>query len=228
VAVVPALPDEDFRVSSAARKRERMRRRLLDATMTACAERGPQLAIIEDVLRAAGVSRGTFYMHFNSLHEAISALRRVLADEFVHGFKVLYQDVDDPVLRAAAGPQLVLSRAVLEPNWGRIIARSEHFSSDSIFGRAIRENIMLARRRGGFRVSDVDAAVDLHVGTLTRGADQLQERKRGRATYIREIATMLLRALGLPESKAMKAVQWGAEDLGQRAPGVLSWWRPFS
>ncbi len=217
--------EEDFRVRSAARKRERMRTRLLEATMAACAERGPQAVNIEDVLKTAGVSRGTFYAHFDSLHQAITTLGHTLADEAVHIFKAMYADVSDPVLRTAVGPQLVLSRAMMEPSWGRIIAQSEDFSMRSDFVGAIRENLVEGRKRGEFRMTDVNAAVDLHIGALVRGAGQLQIRKRGRASYIREVSRMLLLSAGLAEERAVAAVRWAEQDLKQRAPGRLPWWK---
>ena len=219
-----AREEDDFRVKSAARKRERMRARLLEATLAVCGERGPSAAIIEDVLRQAEVSRGTFYAHFDSLHEAICALGSMLADEAVHIFKAMYADVADPVLRTAVGPQLVLTRAVIEPSWGRIIAQSEDFSSRSEFVEAIRHNYVEGRKSGAFRSVDVGAAVDLHIGALVRGAGQVQAKKRGRGTYVRDVATMLLMAAGLPEQGAIDAVTWAAEDLRHRAPSVLPWW----
>ncbi|BBD99682.1 TetR/AcrR family transcriptional regulator [Sphingobium amiense] len=216
---------EDFRVRSAARKRERMRAKLLEATMAVCAERGPQAAIIEDVLNTAGVSRGTFYAHFDSLQKAIATLGHELADEAVHIFRTMYEHITDPVLHTAVGPQLVLTRAMMEPSWGKIIAQSEDFSKRSDFVAAIRGHLVEGRKRGDFRLVDVDAAVDLHIGALVRGAEQLQAKKRGRATYIREVSRMLLLAAGTSEQRALEAARWAEQDLKQRAPGTLSWWR---
>ena len=217
--------DDDFRARSAARKRERMRARLLEAIMAVCAERGPQAAIIEDVLNMAGVSRGTFYAHFDSLQQAIATLGHALADESVALFKTMYQHVTDPVLHTAVGPQLVLTRAMMEPNWGRIIAQSEDFSMRSDFVGAIKGHLVEGRKRGDFHMSDVNAAVDLHIGALTRGAGQLQSKKRGRAAYIRDVSRMLLLAAGLPEDRAIEAVRWAEQDLKERAPGRLPWWQ---
>jgi len=214
----------DFRVRSAARKRERMRQRLLDATMEVCAERGPQATIIEDVLNTAGVSRGTFYAHFDSLHQAIATLGHALADESVHLFKAMYEHISDPVLHTAVGPQLVLTRAMMEPSWGRIIAQSEDFSTRSDFVSAIRQFLVEGRKSGDFRIADINAAVDLHIGAIVRGAGELQSKKRGRATYIREVSRMLLLATGLPEDRATEAVKWAEQDIKQRAPDLLPWW----
>jgi len=66
-----------------------MRARLLGATMDVCAvanSQGP--AVIDDVIRAAKVSRGTFYKHFDSLEQALAELGAQLADETVEGLRV--------------------------------------------------------------------------------------------------------------------------------------------
>ena len=63
---------ENFRSRVAAEKRDRMRARLLAATMQVCG--GPDVVVVDDVVRAAKVSRGAFYRYFQSLDEAVAAL----------------------------------------------------------------------------------------------------------------------------------------------------------
>ena len=66
---------EDVRVRVARRKRERMRERLLSAALSIfLSDRGGDAAIAEDVMKVAGVSRGTFYKYFNSVEEAADAV----------------------------------------------------------------------------------------------------------------------------------------------------------
>src|SRR5260221_429047 len=113
----PAAPDANFRVRNAKIKREKMLSRLLAATMEVCADtqrRGA--AVIDDVVRTAGVSRGAFYWYFNSLDEAIETLGRRLADDISAETHQLVRDVPlpaDPVLYGAIGGQVMLCRAVM-------------------------------------------------------------------------------------------------------------------
>jgi len=69
---------EDHRTRVGLERREKMRDRLIEAATLVFAEMGPEAAQIEDVIRQAGVSRGTFYNYFRStdalLHAAVDAL----------------------------------------------------------------------------------------------------------------------------------------------------------
>jgi AcrR family transcriptional regulator len=54
--------------------REQRREQLLEAALSVFVERGYHGAQIEDVIQAAGVARGTFYLHFESKHAVFAAL----------------------------------------------------------------------------------------------------------------------------------------------------------
>ena len=55
--------------------------RLLDAGMTVLAERGYHAARVDDVVRTADVSHGTFYLYFSNKEELVRALAVQCADE---------------------------------------------------------------------------------------------------------------------------------------------------
>ncbi|WP_374943410.1 TetR/AcrR family transcriptional regulator, partial [Sphingomonas sp.] len=72
---------EDHRTRVGRERRERMRNQLLQSVLAVCAGRGPAgAAVIDDVVRHASVSRGTFYNHFESIEQAVSELGLQLAD----------------------------------------------------------------------------------------------------------------------------------------------------
>jgi len=60
------MPTQDHRHRVAARRRERMRPRLLASAMRLIAEKGAASTSIDDVISAAEVSRGTSYNYFPS------------------------------------------------------------------------------------------------------------------------------------------------------------------
>src|SRR5258708_4932310 len=96
---------EDVRVRVARRKRERMRKRLLSAALSIfLRDRGGSAAIAEDVIKAAGVSRGTFYKYFNSVEEAADEVGQQLADEAVRELiRAVPGRERSPIERAALG-----------------------------------------------------------------------------------------------------------------------------
>jgi AcrR family transcriptional regulator len=77
------VPREDHRVRVAGEKRERMRDHLLGAVLAVYPGKpGQGPAVIDDVIRVAKVSRGTFYKYYPSLEEAVAELGAKLAAEW--------------------------------------------------------------------------------------------------------------------------------------------------
>jgi AcrR family transcriptional regulator len=71
------LPDDDGLRSQG----RRTRGRLLDAGMTVLADKGYHVARVDDIVKAAKVSHGTFYLYFANKQELLRALAGQCADE---------------------------------------------------------------------------------------------------------------------------------------------------
>src|SRR5258708_15717164 len=115
-----------------------MRERLISATLSLYLnrrERGP--AIAEDVIKAAGVSRGTFYKYFNSVDEAVSAVGQRLADQAVRELIAAVPDKKvGPLAAAPLGAQMLMCRSARQPGWGDLVSRSGHPRKDAAYGAA--------------------------------------------------------------------------------------------
>ena len=205
-----------------------MKIRLLEATETVCTRIGFQNVALQDILEAADVARGTFYAHFESLHDAIALVARKLINDAQADHLELYASVSDPLLRIAVGPQLFLTRAALQPAWASTIIESGELLPRSTFVRAIRRDVLNNMRQHNFPRRDPQAAVDLHVGAMIQGSRSLQRRLRNQREYIMSVDFNLLVALGASEAKAAEMVEIAAEDLRGRAPTKLDWWRDLS
>ncbi len=97
-------------------KRERTRRKLLDAGLQVIADRGEALTA-SDVVAVADVSNGTFYNHFLDRDDFIRALAR----ESLRA--ITEQSADDtegtdPAWRFAVASTRVLDAGVRDPLWG--------------------------------------------------------------------------------------------------------------
>jgi AcrR family transcriptional regulator len=222
------MDDSDFRVRAARRKRERMRTRLLDATMDVCGRVGPgEQAVIDDVIRAADVSRGTFYKYFASLDEARRALGQHLTNELVDSVGAMFAEVADPVQRTAAGWILIMARAVGHPAWGAFVVRTEQFNEDSQLLAAIRRNTTAGQQAGSFRIDHLDAAIDFQMGVALEAMRHLLRDPSDAADYILATTTIGLRGLGLPHGQAVRSARAAMDDVAARAPRFLPWWRPL-
>lgn len=98
----------DHRSRTAARRREQTRARLLEAAVVVFARHGADSALIERVVRQAGVARGSFYNHFRSTRELLAAARHLLLADVLSLILARTAQLDDPAERAAAGLGLFL------------------------------------------------------------------------------------------------------------------------
>ena len=78
---------------------------------------------VDDVVNAAGVAKGTFYVHFDDLDD----LKSVVADELAREFDDLLQprrlSLDDPLERITAGCGAFINEALYNPARAALIAR---------------------------------------------------------------------------------------------------------
>jgi AcrR family transcriptional regulator len=230
LAAVTEQNVEDVRVRIARRKRERMRERLLSAASSIfLSARGGDAAIAEDVIKAAGVSRGTFYKYFNSVEEAADEVGRRLADEGVQELITAVSGQEgSPVASAALGAQVLMSRAVVQPGWAAFVTRSGHLSHDSTYAAAVRRVTLDGRASGDFRFKSIKAAVDFQIGAVMEGMRRLVAGEPHPKAYIAEVAAMALKGLGVDPERADVAAAKASRYLSSLGPKHLPWWRKFN
>jgi AcrR family transcriptional regulator len=104
-------------------KRARTRGQLLAAARALFADRSWASVTIDDLVREAGVAKGTFYVHFQDMH----ALTVAVADDLISEFDELIQpertSVSNPLLRIALGCNAFIEAALDDPAWGSLVAR---------------------------------------------------------------------------------------------------------
>ena len=104
-------------------KSARTREQLLGAARSLYAKQAVESVTVEDVVREAGVAKGTLYVHFKN----IEAVQMVVADELTQTFVDLLQPrraiFKDPIERIADGSYTFLHQATLNPKWGGLVAR---------------------------------------------------------------------------------------------------------
>lgn len=104
-------------------KRARTRAQLMAAARALFSARPEASITIDDLMREAGLAKGTFYVHFDDMQ----ALTAALADELVQAIDELIQPhratMHDPLLRMAFGWNAFIEKALEEPAWGALVAR---------------------------------------------------------------------------------------------------------
>ena len=182
-------------------KRERTRKKILEAAFGLIgAEKGLTVRI-EEICAAAEISRGTFYNYFTSLEQ----LFEILAIELSHGLNTALVSTWDESLSHAEGSnaaiQHYLNYARRDPAWAWAMVHLSAFGPS--FGaeawdacyRAIAKGI----EAGEFDVPNAAVGRDLMTGTVLA---TVRTMLRGGRAQPRAIAHHVLRALGVPDDRA--------------------------
>jgi len=149
-------------------KRARTRAQLIAAASALFAKRSWASVTIDDLVREAGVAKGTFYVHFEDMH----ALTVAVAADLIHSFDEMIQarraSTSDPLLRVAFGYDAFIERALEDPAWGALVARMAR-SNPSVgetARRRLREDLTLVLEEQPGGGLSLDLALEAAIGVL--------------------------------------------------------------
>ena len=187
----------------AAKRRERTRLRLIEGALPVFAARGVDATIIEEVIVAAGVSRGTFYNYFRSNEDLLLAVSEAVSNEIVRVVYVEVADIADPAKRLSLGLRLFLDLVRLYPLFGRFIHRTGFgiLAPSHLAFRYLPHDIGEGVASGRFSVANIEAAVDLVVGGVLMAVFAMDSRRLA-PSYSCEVVQHLLMALGVDVEEA--------------------------
>ena len=86
----------DGRSTRAERRRAQTQARILDAARTCFAAKGYHHTSVDDIIRNAGVARGTFYLYFEAKRAVLSALLGQHLESIEAAVRPIRLDSDDP------------------------------------------------------------------------------------------------------------------------------------
>jgi AcrR family transcriptional regulator len=188
----PARKTVDHRTRVGRERRARTRQRIIEAALGVIAERGPDTPVIEDFIRAAGVARGTFYNHFETTEELLTATSSWLEDGLIESIESVIGAFDDPVLRAATGMRLWLHLSRQDPVFCAFVVRSR-FRGASV-ERTLALDLGAGLRSGRLMAPSVELARDLVVGMIREAQARMMDTPVP-ATYPDDVVRLVLRAL---------------------------------
>jgi AcrR family transcriptional regulator len=183
----------------------RMRRRIHDAARKAFAEQGTGVQI-DDVVRRAGIARGTFYNYFRTVDELFEHVAAEMASDLSERIVAGNAAIPDPALRVANGMRHFCMRAHAERDWGLFLA---HFGiSDELLQTALLEtafrDVEEGITSGRFRVrpDQTLSAFALLAGGVLASIKLVVDGAETPARAGENIAEMGLRALGIDADEA--------------------------
>jgi AcrR family transcriptional regulator len=186
-------------------KRARTRAQIVDASLVLLAEGPPEALTIDTIVEAAGVAKGTFYYHFQSIDELVAAVGAKLADSFDELLAPSRLDEPDPVVRMSFAFTKFLEKAFDDPVWARVVVRSAQVPAglDQI-REHLEADLAEAIAQGRLTVQDVELAADIVIGIwlqVTRGSLQ----RRATPDLIHQTLDAVLRALGVTKPRNRKS-----------------------
>src|SRR3954467_4468797 len=105
-------------------KRARTRAQIVEAGAMLLAERPLEALTVDAVVEAAGVAKGTFYYHFQSIDELAAAVGDSLAKTFDDMLAPARLAMKDPVGRMSFAFTQFLNKAIADPAWARLVVQS--------------------------------------------------------------------------------------------------------
>ena len=155
---------------------------IVEAGATLMAERPLEALTVDAVVDAAGVAKGTFYYHFQSLEELAAAVGEKLGESFDELLAPARLGLRDPIARLSFAFTQFLEKAIADPVWARLVVQSAQAPTE--FARSVRAHLKTdlseARAQGRLTVPDIELAADIVFGIwlqVTRGTLQREHAK---------------------------------------------------
>jgi AcrR family transcriptional regulator len=193
----------DHRTRVAAERRALIRRQLVESALIVFAEKWVDASVIEDVIAAAGVSRGTYLNYFRNIAELLAAAIQELGNELVERIEERVKAVPSPAARLFAGLQLYMDGALRFPLFARFVARvgPEAIGTGSRIHEYIPVHLAAAIKAGEFADEPLSVALDTVVGLGLVAVARIAD---GRADdrYLTAMLLTLARALGFEPARA--------------------------
>ena len=189
-------------------KRVRTRSLLIDSAIALVAERGLLNTTVQELTRAAGLSNGTFYNHFDDreqlIREAATSIAIVLADDIAQRV----QDVETGLGRIVVSTDMFITRAAANQEWGKMLSEASKnaFDMQLDFAKNMLADIQLAISQGApLQVPDRFRLIQ--IGALFVLAVEAQLVGRRYKSINRNTCDAILRLLGATPAQARDAVE---------------------
>lgn len=217
----------DHRSKVAEKKRILMRAKLLDAAMRVYADHPGPSPVIDDVIREAQVSRGTFYKYFDSLEQVLVAIGQELSNQMTTDIMPVYGVLTEPWQRVAVGFRLFLVRALLDRKWAGFVSRVDVWPHHSLVAQNMASDLERGRVAGQFSFENVDVATDFLMGASAHGIQTIRQGVPDPNAYMDASVRMGLASLGCARSICDEGVAFSCAYLKSWASGDLTASRPL-
>lgn len=202
--ISPAKSVLNHRTVVGRQRRARTQTRIVSAAMRVFAAKGPEAAVIDDVVREAGIARGTFYNYYTRTDELLLAVSTALEDALIRSIREVIAPLEPGVERVASGVRLWLAWAQGDPIGCGFVVRSRF--RGPLVEKQLASDLRDGMVAGDIAVSSVAVGRDLIVGTVLEAMQRLLGGPMPTG-YLDEVAEVILRGLGVERSTVRRLLR---------------------
>jgi len=198
----------DHRVSVAALRREEMQLHLLFSGLTLASTNSIYELEVEDVIKQAEVSRGSFYNYFPSLPALYEGLAKQLMQEFSGLIDDSMPNDLDTATRLASTMRMLMRLVVDYPMLGKFLTQIQwpNQNPDTEIFQNIIGDIQLGIKEGGFNNMPASIGANIAIGSLIGGIHTMLL-KRPAKGFEDQVTNQVLIGLGVDVKLAGKISQ---------------------
>lgn len=189
----------------AAERRERMRARLMEAALAAFGQEGEDTGTIDDVIRRAAVSRGTFYNYFSNADDLIRAVADQAGTALMQAVAPIVEARADPAERMGAGVRSWISMVEQYPFLANFFRRAGLYVLQNDQVRTdLPRDLAAGIKSGQFTVEELELGFVVVAGTVLAAINTMAVGEAPK-TYGSKLAERVLLSLGV-ETEQAKAI----------------------
>lgn len=196
------MDQPDHRVRVAAARRDRMRTRLLESALSVFAQTQDEPAIVDEVIRRAKVSRGSFYNYFDNADALLKAVANEVGAELMAAVAPIVEARDDPGERVSAGIRSWISLVEQHSGLAAFFRRAGLYILANDRVRAdLPRDLVAGMKSGRFTVQELELGFVLVAGTVLAAINSMAIGGAPR-TYGSKLAERVLMSLGVDAAEA--------------------------
>jgi AcrR family transcriptional regulator len=205
-----ATPLARHRAESGQRQRAHTRNRIINCAIPIFAAYGADNPTVDDFVKAAGVSRGSFYNYFKTTEELLSSTYEVLSNEIIAAIVPAVADVSNPIVRFATAARIYYHWATSDPTVAAFLSKVSQFGT--LAEHRVKLDLQEAIESKLTDIEDLEVAFAVASGVMVFAlrAHKVNTHDDNRGILI---VNTILKGLGVSESLRKKALSVKLPDL---------------
>lgn len=217
------MTPQDHRTRTAAIRRARMRAHLIRCALEIYARQGIDGSIIDELIRTAGVSRGTFYNYFKTSQDLFEAVSAAISKDLMTIVNPIVLSHDDPAMRVCSGVRACLELGKQYPHMALFVSKGgpAALSENHLLAEYLPRDLAMGMEAGRFARIDMRLAFDLVVGPVIAGFYSMST-EAVKPGYIETLTLSVLCSLGMDRAEASRLASTPMAEISAPARSVIA------